>query len=154
MKYSLIALLAFGLYACADNVTVEVDASDDQDATHTLDQGFNNLVMPDMGKDQDLGAPKDDMSVSEWPQYSGAPCNVDGRAGRCLPTDSCDGVATAGHCPGPAGIRCCVTSCGAGDGAGLCTALSSCPGAPVTDECVGPETGCCGQSSQGTFYGG
>jgi 3D (Asp-Asp-Asp) domain-containing protein len=171
MKNALIAICFLCSCSSADDITNgDPDASGQSahlDAGQISDQSSNNLVttpdssVQDMGSTDigsadmatvDMGNPQD-MGGQVWPQYSGDPCNVNGQAGRCLPTTSCDGVPSAGHCPGPSSIQCCVTSCGAGDGAGLCTAQSSCPDAPTTAECVGPATGCCGQQSQGTYYG-
>ncbi|MEZ4459187.1 MAG: 3D domain-containing protein [bacterium] len=80
--------------------------------------------------------------TTTWPEYSGDPCDVDGKVGRCLPTDSCDGVATPGHCPGPAGMQCCVTACTADSQSGLCGDSTTC-GDSVASACAGPSNVAC-----------
>jgi len=54
----------------------------------------------------DVAAPTD--AASE----GGTPCSVDGNPGQCITTTACgalaDHTSTAGYCPGPADIECCV----------------------------------------------
>ena len=54
-------------------------------------------------------------------------CQVeDGTPGVCMDVDSCDGLATAGLCPGAANIQCCTPTCESDGVEGLCMHVDSC----------------------------
>lgn len=93
------------------------------------------------------------------------PCAVDGVAGTCLPVEACDGDATPGFCPGPAGIQCCTPAdpapgpepdpepdpepmdwgpCAVRGVAGTCLPVDACPGFTTAGLCPGPaDVQCC-----------
>ncbi|MHC4837036.1 MAG: CHAP domain-containing protein [Planctomycetota bacterium] len=55
------------------------------------------------GAAPDRGEPAGGLPSDDW-----GSCAVDGVRGRCIESSSCGGVSEAGHCPGPAGIQCCI----------------------------------------------
>ena len=66
-------------------------------------------VAPDQSVAADLAPAGADASVDGG---TGMLCSVDGNPGQCLDATACAALpsfsAVAGHCPGPANLRCCV----------------------------------------------
>ncbi len=153
MRSTFPVIAALVLFCCAgpaeeshDAGSSSLDAGDDASPTDAAANPDDALA----DAKEELDFPPDE----QWPEYSGEPCNVDGALGRCLPTESCDGVATPGHCPGPAGIQCCVTECSSAGEEGACMSKSLCPGAERSSQCAGPSNvGCCTSDEQGVAYG-
>lgn len=125
--------LALVLAGCGD-ADPAVDAAAGRDAAVPTVDGFVSDGSVADAAPVDLSVPSDGGSVDGgW-----GPCSVAGESGVCVDVAECEGVSTAGLCPGPAEIQCCTSgeggSCdpadmptpndglGEGPGAGGCPA--------------------------------